>query len=336
MASTLNQQNKQVLWEFWKQLETASDQELQSLTQQVMAPGMHWHGFAPLDSLRGPKRFLGQFWLPFRAAFSNPVRENHMFLGGISVGSEDGQSDEGMWVGGTGYFRGVFSQDWLGIPASGREVSIRWGELCQLQDCVITQVYVLFDLVDLLQQIGRPVLPPARGKDSLYPPPRNDNAIYLDQQDEDESQRTLDLIRKFIFESLNVYDRENLHSMGVADFFPPDIRWYGPGGIGACLSLEEFEDLHQRHWLHAFPDRAVQDLDCLFAEGAYTAGAGWGGVVATHAGQYLDAPASGKKISVTGLDFWRREDSKFTENWVFVDMIHLFRQFGIDLFERIK
>jgi hypothetical protein len=25
----------------------------------------------------------------------------------------------------------------------------------------------------------------------------------------------------------------------------------------------------------------------------------------------------------------------YVENWVFVDMIHLFRQFGVDLFERM-
>jgi len=25
----------------------------------------------------------------------------------------------------------------------------------------------------------------------------------------------------------------------------------------------------------------------------------------------------------------------YVENWVFVDMIHLFRQFGVDLFERL-
>lgn len=41
----------------------------------------------------------------------------------------------------------------------------------------------------------------------------------------------------------------------------PDLQWYGPGGIGACPSFEEFENLHQRPWLVAFPDRQVQDLD---------------------------------------------------------------------------
>jgi hypothetical protein len=31
------------------------------------------------------------------------------------------------------------------------------------------------------------------------------------------------------------------------------------------------------------------------------------------------------------MDFWLRRGDKFVENWVFVDMIDLFDQFGIDL-----
>ena len=123
--------------------------------------------------------------------------------------------------------------------------------------------------------------------------------------------------------------------MGMADFFHPDMRWYGPGGIGACLSLNEFEDLHQRPWLAAYPDRRVQDLDALFAEGAYSGASGWAGVKATHTGPYLDSPATGNQIEFNGLDWWKREGEMYVENWVFVDMVHLFRQLGVDLFERL-
>jgi hypothetical protein len=52
--------------------------------------------------------------------------------------------------------------------------------------------------------------------------------------------------------------------------------------------------------------REVQDLDCLFAEGAYTGGSGWAGVHATHSGRFLDCPATGRRVVVNGLDFWRR------------------------------
>lgn len=41
------------------------------------------------------------------------------------------------------------------------------------------------------------------------------------------------------------------------------------------MSFAEFETLHQQPWLVAYPDRQVQDLDALFAEGLYSAAPGW-------------------------------------------------------------
>ena len=156
----------------------------------------------------------------------------------------------------------------------------------------------------------------------------------LDAQNEQTTQYSLEHIRKFIFDGLNNYDQSELESMGMADFFHSDVKWYGPGGIGACLSFNEFETLHQKPWLKAFPDRAVQNLDALIAEGSYSGAPGWAGVKATHTGDYLGCPASGNPIAVNGLDFWKRRGEQYIENWVFVDMVHLFRQLGVDLFER--
>ena len=193
----------------------------------------------------------------------------------------------------------------------------------------------MLDLIDLMQQAGYHVLPLSRGQDHIYPPPRANDGILLDAQDDATTAYSLDHIRRFIFDGLNSYDQSELKSMGMADFFRADVQWYGPGGIGACLSLKEFEDLHQQPWLIAFPDRQVQNLTALFAEGNYTGAPGWAGVLATHTGPYLDVPATNNKIAFNGLDWWKREGEMYVENWVFVDMIHLFRQFGIDLLARI-
>jgi predicted ester cyclase len=123
--------------------------------------------------------------------------------------------------------------------------------------------------------------------------------------------------------------------MGMADYFHPQVQWYGPGGIGLCNGFKEFEDLHQKPWLTAFPDRRVQNLDALFAEGVYSAAPGWAGVLATHQGTYLGHPATGRPIRINGLDWWKREGDQYIENWVFVDMPHLFDQMGVDLLAKI-
>jgi hypothetical protein len=36
------------------------------------------------------------------------------------------------------------------------------------------------------------------------------------------------------------------------------------------------------------------------------------------------------------MDFWRREGERLAENWVFIDMIDLLDQIGIDIFERVR
>jgi predicted ester cyclase len=179
------------------------------------------------------------------------------------------------------------------------------------------------------------VLPPSRGQPGRYPPPAAGDGLLDDASDAATSAYSRDHLRHFVFDGLNAYDESDLTSMGMADWFHPDVHWYGPGGIGACLSFAEFEELHQQPWLVAYPDRQVQDLDALFAEGPYSAAPGWAGVKATHTGPYLDTPPTGRTIEFNGLDWWKRDGEQYIENWVFVDMVHLFDQFGVDLLARI-
>ncbi len=335
MNSQLNQQNKQLVWDFWEKLEAAGHRQTKTVAQQYLDPEHTWHGPDPINDLCGSDAFDSGFWRPLLHSFPDLKREIHIFIGGKSNGRVDGRNDGRMWVAGTGYFKATFANDYLTIPATNAAVSIRWGEFCRIEQGKIAESYLLLDFVDLMQQAGFQVLPASHGIDGLYPPPKSRDGILRDAQDERESSHTLDHIRRFIFDALNSYDQSELKSMGIADFFHSDVSWYGPGGIGACLSLQAFEDNHQKHWLHAYPDRRVQDLDALIAEGSYSGGPGWAGVLATHTGDYLDAKATNKPVAFNGLDFWKLEDDQYVENWVFVDMIHLYRQFGIDLFGRL-
>ncbi len=337
MSNTLNNRNKHIVRDFWHTLDNAPAAQWPTAIE-TLHPDVVWHGHEPVGTLRGRQAFLENFWQPLLHAFPDLQRETFIFFGGESNGRIDGDisQDGKMWVTGTGNLHATFTHDYLGIPASGKRVSIRWGEFCRLEDEHITEVYFLLDLIDLMQQVGINVFPPAKGKDGLYPGPKARDGVLIDAADAAESRYSLEHIRRFIFDGLNSYDQDDLTSMGMADYFHPEVKWYGPGGIGACLSFKEFEDLHQQPWLIAYPDRSVQNLDALFAEGAYSGAPGWAGVKATHTGPYLDCPATGNKIDFNGLDWWKREGEQYVENWVFVDMVHLFKQFGVDLMERMR
>jgi len=47
------------------------------------------------------------------------------------------------------------------------------------------------------------------------------------------------------------------------------------------------------------------------------------------------APA-GKEITMRSLDFWRCENGLIRENWVLVDLLHVYDQLGVDVFERMR
>lgn len=335
MDNEINQQNKELVWSFWEALERAGERA-DSIARDYLHEDCAWHGPDPINDLGGAEAVVNGFWQPLLHSFPGLRRESHLFFGGRSNGRVDGLNDGRRWVCGTGYFHGRFTNDYLGISPSGGDVKIRWGEFCRVADGRIVEIYLLVDLIDLMQQAGHQVLGQSRGIDGLYPPPRARDGLLHEAQDQATSSYTLEHIRRFIFDGLNSYDQANLESMGIAGYFHPEVRWYGPGGIGACLSLEEFEDNHQRHWLHAFPDRRVQDLDALIAEGPYSGGPGWAGVTATHSGEYLGCSPTDRPVEFNGLDFWKLENDRYVENWVFVDMIHLFRQLGVDLFERLR
>ena len=337
MLESKNQLNKSLVQQFWRALDTDDENLAGQLIDYGVSRDIAWFGHQPVGDLRGLEAVLEGFWQPLRKSFPDLKRHRHLFFGGSSNGRVDGDAskDGKEWVTGTGLMQGTFKHDYLGLRAHGRPVSFRWGEFCRIEGSKIVEIYFLLDVIDLMRQANANPLPPSRGREGLYPPPQLADGILTDVQDASVSACSLDHIRRFIFGGLNNYDQSDLKSMGMARFFCPDIRWYGPGGIGACLSLTEFEDLHQKPWLQAFPDRRVQDLTALIAEGCYSGGPGWAGVKAHHLGQYLGCPATGRAVTINGLDWWKRDGEMYVENWVFVDMIHLFRQFGVDLMARL-
>ena len=47
------------------------------------------------------------------------------------------------------------------------------------------------------------------------------------------------------------------------------------------------------------------------------------------------APAN-QKITLRSLDFWRCESGLIRENWVLVDLLHVYKQVGVDVLARMR
>lgn len=338
MTSDKTQRHKNLIWQFWQDTENAAPAAYTNLLSAIATDDVAYFGPAPLKHYTGAAAITANYWEPLRRAFPDLKRDTFIYLGGASHGRADGNAalDSREWVSGLGSFVGTFEADWLTIPASKQTTHIRFQEsFCFDENGQVSHIYLLLDIPDVMRQAGYPVLPPDNGS-AAWARPAADDGVLLAAQPDAEDAASMSLIRNMIYAGLNAFDKTELKSMGMRAYFQEDLKWFGPCGIGTMDSLKEFEDLHQQPWLVAFPDRKVADIDGLIAEGRYMAAIGFGDVVAHQTGPYLDAAPSGNRIEITGTDMWNRNGDKIEENWVFVDMIDMFEQMGVDLFARMR
>jgi steroid delta-isomerase-like uncharacterized protein len=74
-----------------------------------------------------------------------------------------------------------------------------------------------------------------------------------------------------------------------------------------------------------FPD-VISTIEDLIAEGDKVV-ARWRSR-ATHRGEYMGTPQSGKEVEFTGISFYRMEEGKIAESWTVEDQFGLMRQIG--------
>lgn len=117
---------------------------------------------------------------------------------------------------------------------------------------------------------------------------------------------------------------------GIGAFFAPDFRWLGNAGCGTKNGLREFQNNWQRPFQAAFSDKVCVD-EARLAEGEWMAA--FGRQEATHSGEFMGIPPTGKRVEIRYMDFWKVVDGKIVENWVMVDFPHVMRQLGVDPFD---
>jgi predicted ester cyclase len=116
---------------------------------------------------------------------------------------------------------------------------------------------------------------------------------------------------------------------GMAAFFHPAFRWMGNAGCGTKNGLREFQENWQRPFQAAFSDKVAVDEARIF-QGEW--GASFGAQHAVHSGTFMGIPATGKRVEIRYMDFWKVVDGKIVDNWVMVDFPHVLRQLGVDVF----
>ncbi|WP_242523794.1 ester cyclase [Microbulbifer salipaludis] len=292
------------------------------LTEDVTFCAAH-----PINDLQGSAQVAEQFFAPLLAAMPDLERKEYIAVPGEFQGKQ--------WVNGTGYLMGTFAGDLFGIPASNAPAYLRYTEMVRFEGERIAEYYVILDFLDLMTQVGVNPLRPGLGFPGLVPPP-SDTSLGLVPGTAAEGRASIELIEAML-DCLGGYDGKSLHSMALAEYWTPDFMWYGPAGIGTTRGIDGFRRQHQGPFLRAFPDRVVDRKQNLVGCGNYASTGGWPHMTATHSGEgWLGLAPSGRTIKLRVMDIWRREGGLLRENWVGIDIIHMLKQLGLDVFEQMR
>jgi predicted ester cyclase len=288
----------------------------------------------PVNELHGIDATLAELWSPLRDALPDAERREDIVLGGRYADAD--------WISCMGHYVGTFLGAWLGIPPTNGVIAVRYAEAHRLSGDKIAESYIFIDWLDLLHQVGYFPLAPSLGREMRWLPPMTHDGVVLSPQDDGTSRATIERVLA-MHAALGNYDgrppsRDVLDVMHMADHWHPNMMWYGPAGIGTTRGLAGFENDHQIPFLVAFPDRGGSDLGHFIqvGDGHYAVTGGWGYLQATHTGDFLGMPPTGKRIRMRVMDFYRCTDETIVENWVPIDVPHILLQMGLDIFGRMR
>lgn len=127
------------------------------------------------------------------------------------------------------------------------------------------------------------------------------------------------IIRRFIEEGLNKRNAALIEEVYAADYMGHDPERPAPRTV---------TDLQQGMiglLGKVFPD-GQYSIEHLAAEDDFVT---WHWVFrATHQGELMGIPATGKQVSFGGINIFRLKDGKVIEDWVYRDTLGLMRQLG--------
>ncbi len=298
-----------------------------------LAPDALFHHCHPFGDVTGANAFYDLAYAPLLTSWPDLERRDYIVMAGEDEHGAD-------WVGCGGYYTGTFKAPWLDIPPTGHMVAMRFHEFYRFENGKVVEFQALWDIPDVMMQAGAWSMTPSLGREWQVPGPATQDGFVPGPYDEAESLATRQHIVDML-EHLKLHPSQGgPEVMEMPRFWHERMSWYGPSGIGTGRGIEGFRKWHQIPFLRAMPDRG-QDRDKItyhfFGDRNYAAVTGWPDMLQsiTDPG-WLGIAPTGKQIEMRSLDFWRVENGKIRENWVMVDLLHMYHQIGVDPLDRMR
>ena len=323
------QDSKTLVLQFYKDLEAASADGVAKVMNRYMSSDYQFRGVHPFNELQGADAVAEALWKPLLGAFTQIQRRQDIFMAGTN------EIDGTEWVTSMGNFMGLFDNDWLGIPSTGKIAFIPYVEFNRISNGKICESAFFCDIIRVMKQVGLTPLPMQTGAEFINPGPRTHDGLLFEIQDVAESTKSRQLVNRMKDDFVATYG-SHVPAETLAKTWHDDMTWFGPGGIGAAYTIDGFLNQHERPFREGLDNIVFNGHVCRFAEGHYAGWFGWPNLTMTPSGGLMGLPASDRRIHMRVVDMYRRDGDKFAENWIFIDMLHWMLQQDVDVLERTR
>lgn len=122
------------------------NENVRGLMQQYWSEDMQWIGPTGIGTMNGIDEFENTYRKAFIHAFPDKHAVDHVRIA------------EGDWVAAYGYQTTTFANDWLGIPASGKQIQMKYMDFWRIEERdgkrQLVENHVLIDILGVLEQAG--------------------------------------------------------------------------------------------------------------------------------------------------------------------------------------
>ncbi|MBY6136655.1 ester cyclase [Nocardioides marinus] len=321
---------KQVVRELYAELDATGGEGAAEVLSRHYASNHIWRGYHPFNEQQGAEAVAEVFWTPLLKALRHLQRREDVFFAGLN--EMDGFAST--WVVSMGHLMGLFDASWLGIAPTGKMAFLRYCEFNRVEDGKITETAMYFDIPHLMMQAGLQPFPPQTAAHLVQPGPMTHDGLMYDRQPPEEGEKTLATINAMISD-LGQWNSGLSLEDELRQTWAEDMIWWGPAGIGATYTIERYAKQHSGPFRAGFTDRSKTKHICRLAEGHFGGFFGWPNFTARPTGGFMGMPATDKAGEFRVIDIYRRQGDKLAENWIFIDLLHFWKQQGVDILARM-
>lgn len=328
MTDEIHSSSKRHIAPFRAALYDCDAARLPAQLRAVFAPDCQIHLAFPFEDLDGADALYEEAYLPLLTAMPDLERRDFIVTAGESQGAH--------WVGCAGHYMGVFEKPWLDIPPTRHVTAMRYHEFFRIEAGQVVEMQALWDIPQVMMQADAWPLSPSLGVEWVVMGPATADGIVSGPYDPQRSAASKNLVADMLLALKR--SPQGAAAMELDKYWHPKMMWYGPAGIGSMRRIAGFRHWHQIPFLKAMPDRTTAtDTGILYGDGDYVGFTAWPGMKMTITGDgWLGIAPGQQQIAMRSLDFWRCEAGMIRENWVLVDLLHVYDQIGVDVFERMR